>query len=93
VSCNRASVGEAANPEGANTFIDFYLQPEISATNAVASQVDTGNQAAMEFVPSEVLDNPVIFPPPDVVAVLSFTRDLGAANELYTEAWARVKGG
>jgi hypothetical protein len=55
--------------------------------------VDTGNEAAMEFVPSEVLDNPVIFPPPDVVAVLSFTRDLGAANELYTEAWARVKGG
>jgi spermidine/putrescine transport system substrate-binding protein len=84
---------DAANPDGANRFIEFYLGPEISATNAVASQVDTGNQAAMEFVPSEVLDNPVIFPPPDVVAVLSFTRDLGAANELYTEAWARVKGG
>ncbi len=33
-------------PEGTNEFIEFYLQPEISATNAATSQVDTGNEAA-----------------------------------------------
>ncbi|MGZ8571088.1 MAG: ABC transporter substrate-binding protein [Actinomycetota bacterium] len=81
---------DAANPQGANTFIEFYLQPEISATNAVASQVDTGNEAALEFVPAAVVDNPVIFPPAATLDVLSFTEDLGDANALYTDAWARV---
>ena len=62
-------------------------------TNATTSQVDTGNQAALEFIPTEVLDNPVIFPPPETLAVLQFTEDLGEANALYDEAWARVESG
>lgn len=82
---------EAANPDGANRFIEFYLQPEISATNATASQVDTGNEAAREFVPADVLDNPVIFPSAATLETLRFTEDLGEANALYDEAWARVK--
>jgi spermidine/putrescine transport system substrate-binding protein len=84
---------EAANAEGANRFIEFYLQPEISATNAVASQVDTGNEAAKEFIPLDVLDDPVIFPPAETLVTLRFTEDLGEANGLYDEAWARVKAG
>ncbi len=83
---------EAANPEGANRFIEFYLQPEVSATNAVASQVDTGNEAATEFIPAEVFENPAIFPSSETLEVLSFTEDLGDDNELYTDAWERVKG-
>ena len=83
---------EAANPEGANRFIEFYLQPEISATNATTSQVDTGNDAAKEFVPSVVLDDPVIFPAPETLERLRFTEDLGGeVNELYDEAFERVK--
>jgi spermidine/putrescine transport system substrate-binding protein len=81
----------AANPEGANRFIEFYLQPEISATNAVASQVDTGNEAAEAFIPAEVFANPAIFPPPDVQERLEFTEDLGEDEELYEAAWARVE--
>jgi len=82
---------DAANPEGANRFIEFYLRPEISATNAVASQVDTGNEAAREFISAEVLENPAIFPLPETLAVLVFTEDLGDANELYSDAFERVK--
>ncbi len=85
---------DAANPEGANRFMEFYLQPEISATNATTSQVDTGNEAAKEFIPLEVLEDPVIFPPPETLEVLRFTEDLGPEiNELYDEAFERVKAG
>ena len=82
---------DAANPEGANRFIEFYLQPEVSATNAVASQVDTGNEAAAEFIPAEIFENPAIFPPPETLALLSFTADLGEDDELYSDAWERVQ--
>jgi spermidine/putrescine transport system substrate-binding protein len=82
---------DAGNPEGANEFIEFYLGPEISATNAVASQVDTGNEAARAFIPAEILENPAIFPTEETLATLRFTQDLGEDNGLYQDAWARVQ--
>ncbi len=82
---------DAGNPEGANEFIEFYLGPEISATNAVASQVDTGNEAARAFIPADILENPAIFPPEETLATLRFTQDLGEDNGLYEDAWARVQ--
>jgi len=81
----------APNPEGANRFIEYYLTPEVSALNAVACQVDTGNQAARQFIPADVLDNPAIFPPQDVLDRLRFIEDLGETEKLYEKAWARVK--
>jgi spermidine/putrescine-binding protein len=81
----------APNPEAGNRFMAFYLEPEISATNAVAAKVDTGNAAARDFVPPEILDDPAIYPPADVLDRLSFTADLGEDEELYDLAWERVK--
>ena len=78
------------NPDAANRFINFYLEPEVSASNAVASKVDTGNEAAREFIPQEILDNPAIFPAPETLALLVFTEDLGDDDKLYEDAWARV---
>ena len=57
----------------------------------MASKVDTGIEAAREFIPQEILDDPAIFPAPDTLALLVFTEDLGEDNELYEDAWARVK--
>ena len=79
------------NPDGANRFINFYLEPEVSASNAVASKVDTGNAAARQFIPQEILDDPAIFPAPETLALLVFTEDLGDDDKLYEDAWARVK--
>lgn len=81
----------APNPDGANRFIDFYLEPEVSASNAIASKVDTGNAAAREFIPQEILDDPAIFPAAETLALLVFTEDLGEDDKLYDDAWARVK--
>jgi spermidine/putrescine transport system substrate-binding protein len=83
---------DAPNPDGANRFIEFYLGPQVSAANAVAAQVDTGNEAAREFIPQDVLDDPVVFPPPEEAERLVFTEDLGDANELYAAGWETVPG-
>jgi spermidine/putrescine transport system substrate-binding protein len=81
----------APNPEAANRFIDFYLEPEISATNAVAIQADTGNLAARQFVPAELASDPVIYPDTDTLTRLAFVADLGEAEEIYEREWERVK--
>ena len=81
----------APDPDAANRFANYYLEPEVSATNAVANKVDTGNAAAREFIPQEILEDPAVFPPQDVLARLVFTEDLGEDEKLYEEAWGRVK--
>lgn len=83
---------DAPDKDNALTFMNFYLQGEISAKNANVIQYDTGNQAATQFLDPEVKDNPVIFPPADVLDRLSFTAALGADTEkLYAEGWQRVQ--
>jgi spermidine/putrescine transport system substrate-binding protein len=82
---------DAPRPENAFRFVSFYLEPEVSASNAAAVKVDTGNEAARRFLPQDILDDPVIFPPADVLDRLVFTADLGEDEQLYEDAWGRVQ--
>lgn len=81
---------DAPNPDGANALVAFYLDPKVSAANAAYNLLDTGNAAAREFVPQELLADPAVFPPDAVTASLVELRDLGAAIDLYDAAWERV---
>ncbi len=80
----------APNPEGANQLIAFYLGPKVSAANAAYNLVATGNQAAAEFVPKDVLEDPAVYPPEAVLSSLVFLKDLGEGEKLYETAWDGV---
>ncbi|HEX2706365.1 MAG TPA: extracellular solute-binding protein, partial [Candidatus Lustribacter sp.] len=82
---------DAPNAAAANAMIAYYLDPKVSATNAAYNLVATGNLKARDFVPKEVLDDPAVYPPDDVVAELAFLVDLGETEQVYDEAWKRVK--
>jgi putrescine transport system substrate-binding protein len=72
-------------------FIQYYLGPEVSAEVAQFARVDTGNAAAVDLLDPSLAGDPVVFPPPDVLAGLTFTADLGDQVETrYREAWERV---
>ncbi|MBV6508674.1 MAG: Spermidine-binding periplasmic protein SpuE [Acidimicrobiales bacterium] len=81
----------APRPDDADKFINFYLQPEVAAANSEYVQVDTGNEAARDLLPQDILDDPVIFPPESVLESLYFTANLGDDEAIYDEAWARVQ--
>ncbi len=83
---------DAPNPDAANEFIEFYLDPEISARNAIANKVDTGNEAAQADLPADLRDDPAVFPPADVDKRLVTLQDLGSTEDRYSEAWKTVKG-
>ena len=82
---------DAPRPEKAYEFVSFYLEPEVAAGNSTFVRVDTGNAAAAEFIPEDVLGDPVIFPPESVLDALVFTADLGEDEEFYETAWERVQ--
>lgn len=83
---------DAPNPEAANRFIAFYLDPAVSARNSEANQVDTGNQAASDEVDDDLAADPAVFPPSDVEQRLVVLQDLGSAEDRYRDAWKSIKG-
>ena len=83
---------DAPDKDNALAFMDYYLEAEVSAKNANHIQYDTANQAAVPMLDPTVRDNPVIFPPGDVLSRLSFTVALGSDGEkLYADGWKRVQ--
>lgn len=83
---------DAPNPKLANRFIANYLDPAVSARNIVQNLADTANTAARALVPAEIQGNPVVFPDPATLAALPFLRDLGDDEQLYLDAWDKIKG-
>jgi spermidine/putrescine transport system substrate-binding protein len=81
----------APHRDAAERFIDFILDPRVGAQLSDFNQYATPNKAARALVNPEDARNPAIYPPPGVMARLEFAADLGEANRLYDERWARVK--
>lgn len=82
---------KAPHRDLAEKFINYFLEAKIAAQNAEFSRNATPNRAALEFLNPSVRTNPAIYPPPEVMRRLEFTRDLGEHNKLYDELWTQIK--
>src|ERR1043166_3374100 len=88
---NLAVCAKAPHRIVAEKFLNFILKPEVGAQLADFNQYATPNKAALQFVKSENLSNPMIYPPSDVMKRLEFLHDLGRQTRLYDEVWTHVK--
>ncbi|MEW5723968.1 MAG: spermidine/putrescine ABC transporter substrate-binding protein [Thermodesulfobacteriota bacterium] len=82
---------KAPHPDAAHKWIDWILEPEVGAYLSNYNQFATPNEAAMPFITPEDLNNPGIYPTPEIMKVLHFTKDLGKDNQLVDAAWTRAK--
>ena len=57
----------APQPELAYAFLNFINDPKNAAANAQSVSFATCNKGAKAFLPAEFLDDPVIYPPRDVI--------------------------
>ncbi len=82
---------QAPHRDLAEKFVNFVLDPEVSAQFSSWSHFATPNQAALEFIDPADRSNPAIYPPPEMMQRLEFARDLGEQNRLYDELWTQIK--
>jgi spermidine/putrescine transport system substrate-binding protein len=75
----------------AETFINFLLEPAINARLANFNHAATPNAAARPLIDPADRQNPAIYPPPDVMARLEYSDDVGAMSKLFDELWTQVK--
>ena len=51
------------------------------------------NRPSYALLSEEIRQDPILFPPPEVVAKLETIADLGENNVKYTKLWDEIKAG
>jgi putrescine transport system substrate-binding protein len=76
----------------AHAFIDFMQRPEIAAKNSNSIKYPNGNKASQAYLDKTFLENPVIYPPPSVMAKL-FISTLPDNMRIFTRPWLDLTSG
>ncbi len=88
---NMAILADALHPCTSHTFINFILDAENGAALTNYNFYGSPNAAAEPFIDPEILDDPSIYPPPDVLANLEFIADTGDFETTYEQYWELAK--
>jgi putrescine transport system substrate-binding protein len=85
---------DAPNPEAAHKFLDFIMQPDITADITNYVYYANGNAASWPLVDPAITGDPAIFPPEEVRAKMfpMVTRE-ARTDRLLTRLWTQVKTG
>ena len=82
----------APHPENANAFINFILDAKVGQEIAETISYATPNKAARELTSDDYKNNPVIFPPSDILAKCEPALYLGEeATRVRDELWTRIQ--
>lgn len=85
---------DAPNPEGALAWINFIMEPQITADITDYVYYASANKAAMPLISPEIRDDPAIFPTAEVKAKLfpGVTHD-ARTDRVITSIWTKIKTG
>jgi spermidine/putrescine transport system substrate-binding protein len=84
----------APHPENALKFINFILDAKVGAEISTTIKYPSPNAAAVALMPASYQDNPVIFPPADIMAKCEYPNYLGPEfTRLLDEAMTRLRAG
>jgi spermidine/putrescine transport system substrate-binding protein len=84
----------AENPEAAHKFINFVLQPEISALISEDIGYATPNLAARDLLDKSVSNNRASYPNATDMINAEFQQDIGDdALQVYAKYWEKLKSG
>jgi spermidine/putrescine transport system substrate-binding protein len=83
----------APNPDLAHVFIDYILDPKVGSdiSNYTAFASPLQQSVISGFIDEEMLANPGIYPPADVMDKLFATKQNADLEYLYNNAWEELK--
>ena len=85
---------DAKNVDEAHAFIDYLLQPQVIAAISEYVGYANANRAAASVMDEEVLQNPAVYPPAEVLERLYVSAEPTAEIMRWmTRSWSRFKSG
>ena len=89
---NAVILRESRRQETAHQFINYLLRPEVAASVARHSRTATMNAEARLLLPAQLRDDPVLYPPPEILGRGEWFRPLpAAAQRLRDRIWTEIK--
>jgi putrescine transport system substrate-binding protein len=84
----------APHPHAAHAFINFILDPHVIADITNDIHYGNDNLAARPFVNPQIINDPAVYPPPEVRARLYLPAEYDPKYQrLLTRTWTRIKSG
>ena len=90
---NLAIAASAKRPDAAHAFLNYILEAEVGGEIVKSVGYASANAAAKKFIPSEILNDTNIYPPPDVLKRCELMDDIGKAAPLVDKLWTQIKAG
>lgn len=91
---NFAIPKDAPHLANAYKFLDFLLRPDIARNIALDNNFPTANLAAQKMLPSEIRNDPIVYPSHAILHRGQFQADVGEkALSLYEKYWEQLKMG
>jgi putrescine transport system substrate-binding protein len=85
---------DAPNPEDAYRFMNFLMEPEVIAKSTNYVTYPNANLASKPFIDEEILKDPAVYPPPEVMQKLFVVTPYDLRTQkVVTSLWQRVKTG
>ncbi len=83
---------QATDPGSAHLFINFMLRPDIAAQEALYARYATANRTALALLDHGIQNDPIIYPPPEVLARLEPPGSLDRAGfERRAALWQEIR--
>jgi spermidine/putrescine transport system substrate-binding protein len=87
-----AILRESRRSELAHGFINYLLRPEVAASIVRATRTATANAAGQRLLPADLRENPVLYPPPEVLTRGEWFEPVSsAAQRLRDRLWTEIK--
>ncbi len=86
-------LADAPHPNAAYAWLNFIHEPEIQAEETIANGYATPNDEAKKHLPDDILNDPLIFPPDDVISSLEGSLDHSGVqqrNDIWAEFVSKV---
>jgi putrescine transport system substrate-binding protein len=83
---------DAPHVEAAYRFLNYILEPEVIAAITNATRFANANTAALPFIHPQVKNDPVVYPPPEILKRLHVDQAESAAHSrLETRMWSGIQ--
>lgn len=83
---------DAPHPAAAHLWINYMHEPEVQAAIVEYVYYASPNEAAQDFIPAEILENPAVYPSDEALANSEFTiPQTGEGLRLREQIWEELK--
>ncbi|MDQ0315250.1 polyamine ABC transporter substrate-binding protein [Amorphus orientalis] len=85
---------DAPHLENALTFINYMMKPQVIAKATNYVWYANGNKASQEYIDPEILNDPQVYPPEDVLERLFVVEPYNPRDQrMLTRTWTTIKSG